>query len=119
MFIFQFLNDKIYNYVLFDIIVDFAFKNWKIDTLPSKWENLALLSLYTFWGKCVYHSKIYNYVKQNIIVNFIIQKLKNEYTFLKKYTKGDKNQIFRTLVAFLGEHFLVVSTPMENSEASA
>ena len=34
----------------------------------SKSENLALLSLYTFWGKCVYFSilndKIHNYVKQ-------------------------------------------------------
>ena len=45
VFIFQFLNDKIYNYVLFDIIVNliiqkftvmFCFKNWKINTLSSK-----------------------------------------------------------------------------------
>ena len=60
----------------------------------SKWENLALLSLYTFWGKCVYFSilndKIHNYVKQNIIVDFIIQKLKNIHTFLKKYSNWAK-----------------------------
>ena len=37
----------------------------------SNWENLALLSLFTFWGKCVY---------------FIIDKLKNKRTFPKKYT---------------------------------
>jgi hypothetical protein len=50
------------------------------------------------------------YVKQNIIVNFIIQKLKNKHTFSQKVyklskakfsrfegTRGDKNQIFRTL----------------------
>ena len=30
--------------------------------------------------------KIHSYVKQNIIKNFIIQILKNEHTFLKKYT---------------------------------
>ena len=50
---------------------------WFLSLLvPSKWENLALLSLCTFWGKCVYFSifecKIHNYVKQNIIVNFIM-----------------------------------------------
>ena len=71
--------------------------------IPSKWENLALLSLYTFWGKCVYFS-IYNDVFltyfffmiscrilcKNIIVNFIIQQLKNKHTFLKKYTNWAK-----------------------------
>ena len=48
-------------------------------------ENLALLSLYTFSGKCVY-SSIFQLCQKNIIVNFIIQKLKIEHTFLKKYT---------------------------------
>jgi hypothetical protein len=52
----------------------------------------------------------------DIIVNFIIQKLKNKHTFLKKSqkvaklskakfscfegTRGDKNQIFRTLETY-------------------
>ena len=50
----------------------------------SKRENLALLSLNTFWGKRVY-------VLFDIIVNFIIQKLKkNTHTFLKKYTNWAK-----------------------------
>ena len=77
----------------------------------SKWENLSFLSLYTFWGKCVYfsifewynsqlcqtkhncefyYSKIYNCVKQNIIVYFIFQKLKNKHTFPKEYTNWAK-----------------------------
>ena len=77
----------------------------------SKWEDLVLLSLYTFWWKRAYFSifesknsklcqtkrnceflndKIYNYIKQNIIVSFIIQKLKNKRTFLKKYTNWAK-----------------------------
>ena len=61
----------------------------------SKRENLALLSLYTFWWKCVccfqfLNDKIHNYVKQNMIVNFIIQKLKNKHTLLKKYTNWAK-----------------------------
>ena len=59
------------------------------------------------------NDKIHNYVLFDIIVNFVIQKLKNKHTFLKKPqkvaklskakfsrfegTRGDKNQIFRTL----------------------
>ena len=61
------------------------------------------------------NDKIHNYVLFDIIVNSIIQKLKNKHTFLKKPqkiaklskakfshfegTRGDKNQIFRTLDA--------------------
>ena len=61
------------------------------------------------------NAKIHNYVLFVMIVNFIIHKLKNKHTFLKKPqkvaklskakfscfkgTRGDKNQIFRTLVA--------------------
>ena len=57
---------------------------------------------------------MHNYVKQSIIVHFIIQKLKNEHTFLKKYTnweswgishfdrtRVEKNQIFPTKVTNL------------------
>ena len=36
------------------------------------------------------NDKIYNYVKQNIIVKFIIQKLKNDHTFLNKYTNCER-----------------------------
>ena len=36
VFIFQFLNDKIYNYVLFDIIVNFIIQKLKKHTLSSK-----------------------------------------------------------------------------------
>ena len=61
----------------------------------SKRENLALLTLYTFWGKCVFfqflNDKIHNYVKQNIIVSFIIQKLKNKHTFLKKSVQTEQS----------------------------
>ena len=76
----------------------------------SKWENLALLSLYIFGWKCVYFSIFgwwnsllcqtkHNYeflndknncVKQNIIVHFISQKWKDKHTFLKKSTNWGK-----------------------------
>ena len=36
VFTFQFLNDKIHNLFFFDKIVNLSFKNWKVDTLPSK-----------------------------------------------------------------------------------
>ena len=36
------------------------------------------------------NDKIHNYVLLDIIVNFIIQKLKNQHTFLKKYTNWAK-----------------------------
>ena len=62
--------------------------------VQSKQENLALLTLYIFSGKCFFfqflNDKIHNYVKQNIVVTFIIQKLKNKHTFLKKYTNWAK-----------------------------
>ena len=45
MFIFQFLNDKIYNYVLFDIIVDFIIQKLKNKhTSLKKYTNRAKLS---------------------------------------------------------------------------
>ena len=58
------------------------------------------------------NDEMHDYVKQNIIVHFIIQKLKNKHTFLKniqtdkaeeslilKRTRGDKNQMFPTLLS--------------------
>ena len=57
---------------------------------------LVLLSLYIFWGKCVYFSilndEIHNYVFFDIIVNLVIQKLKSKHTSLKKYYKGNKTK---------------------------
>ena len=44
------------------------------------WEKLALLSLYTFWGKCVY---------------FIIQKLENKTHFPQKVQKLSKAKFSR------------------------
>ena len=57
--------------------------------------QLVLLSLYMFWGKCVYFSisEWWNsqlFKKKNIIVKFIIQKLKSKHTSLKKYTNWAK-----------------------------
>ena len=57
MFIFQFLNNKMHSYVLFDIIVHF---------------NIQKLNV-----------KTHSYVVFDIIVHFITQKLKNKHTFLK------------------------------------
>ena len=40
MFIFQFLDDKIHSYVLFDIIVNFIIQKLKNKhTLPKKYKN--------------------------------------------------------------------------------
>ena len=60
----------------------------------SRLENLALLSLYIHWGKCVYFSFFewlnLRLCQTNIIVNFIIQELKNKHTFPQKYTNWAK-----------------------------
>ena len=77
------------------------------------------------------NDKIHNYVLFDIIVNFIIQKLKNKHTFLKKPqkvaklskakfshfegTRGDKNQIFRTLVISLVPYNRLGRTLFESS----
>ena len=49
--------------------------------------EFSFLSLYTFWGKCVFFQflkdKMHNYVKHNITVYFIIQKFIDKHTFLK------------------------------------
>ena len=96
VFTFQFLNDKIHNYVFFDI------HTWNFSTKVlymskkhislKKYTNWAKLS--HFWGKCVFwhvedlswEISCMNVKKRNIIVNFIIQKLKNKHISLKKYT---------------------------------
>jgi hypothetical protein len=98
------LNDKIHNYVLFDIIVNFIIQKLKDKhTFLKKPQKVAtLLSLASkschfaqfgnflrLFEESVFifqflNDKIHNYVKQNIIVNFIIQKLKNKHAFLKK-----------------------------------
>ena len=67
MFIFQFLNDKIYNYVLFDIIVNFIFQKLKNTHFPQKVYKLSKAKFSRFEG-----------------------------------TRGDKNQIFRT-IEYIGE----------------
>ena len=54
--------------------------------IPSKWENLAFLSFEESGLFFKFLSdEIDNYVLFDIIVNFVIQKLKNEHIFLKKY----------------------------------
>ena len=45
---FKFLSDKIYNYVLFDIIVNFIIQKLK--------NKHIFLKKYTNWAKCVYFS---------------------------------------------------------------
>ena len=54
-----------------------------------------------------FNDKMHNYVLFNTFVHFIIQKLKNKQTFIQTEkaksshfdrTRGDKNQIFPTLV---------------------
>ena len=63
VFIFQFLNNKMHNYALFDVIVHFVIQKL--------------------------NDEIQSYVLFDIIVHFIIQKLKNKHTFLKKYTNWE------------------------------
>ena len=93
------------------------FKNWKINTLSSKLRKLSSLGertkfLYFLRKLCFFqffNDKIHNYVLFAIIVHFNIQKLKNKQTFIQTEkaksshfdrTRGDKNQIFPTLVFF-------------------
>ena len=78
---------------------------WFLSSLvPSKRENLALLSLFIFQ---FLNHKIHNYVLLEIILNFTIQKLKNKLPQkISKVSKAKfsrfgvtrevKNQIFRT-----------------------
>ena len=98
VFILQFFNDKMHNYVKQNITKNFNIKklNNKHTFLKtektkfSRWENLAFSVLrkmclfFNFWIK-----KMHKCVKQNIILHFIIKKLKNKHTFLKKYTNWE------------------------------
>ena len=63
----------------------------------SKRENFALLSLYTF-EESVFIFNFHNYAQQNVILNFIIQKFAICQT-KHNCLRGDKKQIFRTIVA--------------------
>ena len=57
MFIFQFLNDKIYNYVLFDIVVDFIIQKSKktyFQKRGSFWDLLGIL--WKFFGNSFWNS---------------------------------------------------------------
>ena len=94
MFIFQFLNNKMHNYVKLNITVSkieklttFSQKVYKLRKLRnlSTKELSQLVHLFkNVWGFFQFlNDKIHNYVKQNIIVHFNIQKLKNKHTFLK------------------------------------
>ena len=65
----------------------------------ERYKYLVCLSLYIFWGKCVFTFQFLNdeSAKWNffdIIVNFNFQKLKNKHTSLKKYTNWDRLSIF-------------------------
>ena len=50
VFTFQFLNDKIYNYVFFDIIVNFIIQ--KLKNKPTSFKK------YTNWAKLIYFSLV-------------------------------------------------------------
>ena len=69
VFIFQFLNDKMHNYVKHNITVNFIIQKLKNEKNPQKVyklrklrnlsaRELSFLSLYTFLRMCVYFSKI-------------------------------------------------------------
>ena len=93
MFIFQFLNDKMHNYVLFNAFVRFIIQQLKnkhtfLKTEKAKfsqWENLVFSVLRRV-------SLLFNFLMLkflvmfvfDIIVHFIIEQLKYKYTFLKK-----------------------------------
>ena len=114
MFTFQFLNNKMHNYVLFNTFVHFIIQKLKnkhtfLKTEKAKFsrrENLVFIlfeEIVFFFH--FFNDKIHNYVLFAIIVHFNIQKLKNKHTFIQTEkaksshfdrTRGDKNQIFPT-----------------------
>ena len=56
-----------------------------------KMRDSSAFSVCIFFEESVFifkflNDEMHNYVKQSIIMHFIIQKLKKEHTFLKKYT---------------------------------
>ena len=86
VFILQFLNDKMHNYVKQNIT-----KNFNIKKLNKF--SLRELSFLSFEESVFIfqflNNKTHKCIKQNIIVHFIIQKLKNEHTFLQNYTNWE------------------------------
>ena len=114
MFIFQFLNNKMHNYVLFNTFVHFIIQKLKnkhtfLKTEKAKFSRRENLVLYFLRKLCFFqffNDKIHNCVLFAIIVHFNIQKLKNKHTFIQTEkaksshfdrTRGDKKQIFLTL----------------------
>ena len=91
MFIFQFLNGKKHNYVLFNAFVCFIIQKLKNKQTFLKTEkaNLRELSFLSFEGSAfifqILNNEMHKCVKQNILVHFIIQKLKDKHILLKKY----------------------------------
>ena len=121
VFIFQFLNDKMHNYVLFNAFVCFIIQKLKnkhtfLKTEKAKFsqrENLVF-SVCIHFEESVFifqffNDKIHNYVLFAIIVHFNIQKLKNKHTLIQTEkvksshfdrTRGDKNKIFHTFYKY-------------------
>ena len=111
MFIFQFLNNKLHNYVLFNTFVHFFIQKLKKKHIFLKTEKAKFSRrefLYFLRKLCFFqffNDKIHNNVLFALIVHFNIQKLKNKHTFIQTEkakssrfdrTRGDKNQIFST-----------------------
>ena len=113
--IFQFLNNKMHNYVLFNTFVHFFIQKLKnkhifLKTEKAKFSRRENLVFILFWGNCgvffqFFNDKSHNCVLFAIIVHFNIQKLKNKHTFIQTEkaksshfdrTRGDKKQIFPT-----------------------
>ena len=125
VFIFQFLNNEMHNYVLFNTFVHFFIQKLKnkhtfLKTEKAKFsrrENLVfiLFEEIVFFFQ-FFNDKIQNCVLFAIIVHFNIQKLKNKHIFKQTEkaksshfdrTRADKKQIFPTLITILKSLALV------------
>ena len=95
VFIFQFLNNKMHNYVLFNTFVHFIIQKLKnkhtfLKTEKAKFSQRENLVFSVLRKVCL----LFNFLMLkflvmfvfDIIVHFIIQKLKNKHTFLKNHT---------------------------------
>ena len=94
-FIFQFLNDKMHNYVKHTVnfiiqklkhkhIFLIEYTNW--ESWGTSWQENLAFSVCILFEENVFifqflNDKIHSYVLFDIIVHFIIQKLKNKHTF--------------------------------------
>merc|ERR1739842_242829 len=115
VFIFQFLNVKMYNYGKQNIIVNFIIKKLKKKTISSKSiktkfsrrENLAFSVLRKVFIFQFLNNKMHNYVLFDTFVHFIIKKLKNKHTFLK--TEKAKFSWRENLVFILFEEIVFFS----------